>query len=53
MESKAHQKQIKKVQEDLLVIDSQENKGVATQNLLNDKENTIQLLKKKLKNSST
>ena len=53
VENKAHQQQIKKLQADLLVIDSQADKGVATQKLLNEKENTIQMLKKKVKISST
>ena len=53
MENKAHQTQIKKLQIDLLAADSQVDKGSATHKLLNEKERTIQLLKKKLKIPST
>ena len=52
-ENKAHQHHIKKLEGDLLIVDSEEDKGTSTQNLLNEKENTIKLLKKKLKISST
>ena len=53
VENKAHQQQIKKLKGDWLVIDSQADKWAATQNFLNKKENTIQLLNKKLKIPST
>ena len=53
MENRSHQTQIKKLQTDLLAADSYAYKGSATQKLLNEKENTIQLLKKKLKIPST
>ena len=48
VDNKAHQEQIKKLQVDLLVADIQADKGVATQRFLKEKENAIQLLKKKL-----
>ena len=38
---------------ELLVVDSQADKGDTAQKLLNEKENAIQLLKKKLKIPST
>ena len=38
---------------ELLVADSQDDKGATTQKLLNEKENAIQILKKKLKLPST
>ena len=44
-----HQQQIKKLQGDLLDIDNEANKGEVTQKILEEKENTILLLKKKLK----
>ena len=53
VESKGHQKQIKKIQVESLVADSQADKGATAKNLLNEKGNAIQLLKKKLKIPST
>ena len=53
VENKSYQTQIKKLQVELLVVDSQADKGAATQKLLNEKENVIQLLKKKLNIPST
>ena len=53
VENKSRQMQIKKLQVWLLVTDSQADKGVATQKLLNEKGNAFQLLKKKLKIPST
>ena len=53
VENKSHQTQIKKLQVELLVTDSQADKGAIAQNLLSEKENAIQLLKKKLKIPST
>ena len=53
VENKAHQKQIKKLQGYFLTADSETNKGKSTQNILTKKENTIQLLKKKLKIPTT
>ena len=37
MENKVHQKQIKKLQGDLLTVDCETNKGEATHKLLNEK----------------
>ena len=37
VEKKVHQQQIKKIQGDLLTIDSKENKGEVTQNILAEK----------------
>ena len=48
-ENKTYQQQIKKVQVDLLVMDSEPDMGQAIKKILVEKENTIQLLKKKLK----
>ena len=53
MENKAYQTQIKKLQVELLGADSQVDKGAAAHKLLSEKENAIQLLKKKLKIPST
>ena len=53
MENKSHQAQIKKLQTDLLAIESQADKGLGIYKLLNEKDNFIQLLKKKLKIPST
>ena len=53
VENKAHLQQIKNLQGYLLTPDSDTNKGEETQKLLAKKENTIQLLKKKLKNPAT
>ena len=53
VKNKAHPQQIKKLQGYLLTVGSEENKGEATHKLLNEKENTIQLLKKKLKSPAT
>ena len=51
IENKTYQRQIKKLQGGLLTMDSELDRGQATKNILGDKENTFQLLKKKLKNS--
>ena len=48
MENRTHQDQIKKLEEWFLLAENQDNKGAATKKLLNEKENTIQLLKKKI-----
>ena len=53
VENKAYQQKIKNIHGYLLTTDSEENKGEETHKLLNEKENTIQLLKKKLKISAT
>ena len=53
MENESHESQIKKLQTYLLDAESQEDKGEGIQKLLNEKENAIQLLKKKLKIPST
>ena len=53
LENKVHQQQIKNFQGDLLAIDNEENKGDMTQNMIDDKENTIQLLKKNLSITAT
>ena len=49
MKNRAHQSQIKKLQIDLLLAEKQVDKGAGTKKLLKEKEDTIQLLKKKLK----
>ena len=49
VENKLHQQQIKKLQGDLLAMDSEVDKGHETKNILVEKENTIHLLKNKLK----
>ena len=48
MENRTHQPLIKKLQECFLLVKNQDNKGAATKKLFNEKENTIQLLKKKI-----
>ena len=53
VENKYHQAQIKKLQTDLLTVEGQDDKGEGIQKLLNEKENAIQLLKKKLKIPAT
>ena len=53
VEKTAQQTQIKKLQLELLVADSQADKGFSTQKLLKEKENAIQLLKRKLNIPST
>ena len=53
VENKVQQTQIKKLQVELLVADSQTDKGVVAQNLLSEKEHASQLLKNKLKIPST
>ena len=53
VENKGHQQQIKKLQGDLLVVDNEADKGETIHKLLNEKENTIQLLKTKLKIPAT
>ena len=52
VENKSHQQQIKNLQGDLLIFDNEADKGETTQNMLNEKESTIQL-KNKLKILST
>ena len=51
IENKTYQRQIKKLQGGLLTMDSEPERGQDTKNILGEKENTIQLLNKKLKNS--
>ena len=46
VENKSHQTQIKKLQVESLVDDSQAKKGDSSQKLLSEKENAIQLLKR-------
>ena len=53
VENKAHQQQIKKMQTYLFPAISQVDKGATKHKLLNEKENTIHLLKKKVKIPST
>ena len=53
VQNRAHQVQIKNLQTYLLVAETQEDEGSGIQKLLNEKENVIQLLKKKLNISST
>ena len=53
VENKSHQQQIKKLQGDLLTADNEADKGAWNHKLLNEKENTIHLLKKKLKIPAT
>ena len=52
-ENRAHHVQIKKLHIDLLVIESQVDKGAGIQKFLSEKENIIQILKNKLKIPST
>ena len=49
VEKKSHQAQINKLQTYLLAAEIQADKGAEIQKLLNEKNNSIQLLKKKLK----
>ena len=49
MENRAHQAQIKKLQEELLFVGGQDNKRAGIKKLLDEKENEIQLLKTNLK----
>ena len=51
VESKALRIKIKKLQDDLLKADGQSNKGAVAQNLFDEKEKEVQVLKKKLKNT--
>ena len=53
VENKALRIKIKKLQEDLLKVNGQSDKGVVDQKLLNEKEKEVQVLKKKLKIPST
>ena len=53
VENRAHQAQIKKLQEDLLVARGQIDKGEIMKKLLDEKENAIQLLKNMLKIPAT
>ena len=48
VKNKDHKAQIKKLQTYLLAAESQVDKGSSIQKLLNEKDNSIQLLKKKL-----
>ena len=51
MENKVHQQRIKKLQGDIFAMDSEVDKGHTTNRILDEKENIIQLLKNKLKNT--
>ena len=53
VENKAYQQQNKKIRGDQLAADSEENKGEENKKFLNEKENTIQLLKKEMKIPTT
>ena len=53
VENKAHRQQIKNIQGDLLTAYNEVDKGAATLKFLIEKENTIKLLKKKLKIPAT
>ena len=53
VENKIHQQQIKKLQGDLLPMDNEQYRGRDTMKILVEKENIIQLLKKKLKIPAT
>ena len=48
-ETKVYQQQIKKLQGDILAMDSEVDKGQETKNILAEKDSNIQLLKKKMK----
>ena len=49
MENRAHQAQIKKLRANLLASRGKDDKGAGMKKLLDEKENVIQLLKKKFK----
>ena len=49
VENKTYQQHIKNLQGDLLSMDSERDKGKNTNKILDEKENTIYLWKKKLK----
>ena len=53
VENKIHQHHIKKLQGYIRAMDSEPYRGHTTNKILDNKENTIQLLKKKLKFPST
>ena len=53
VENKSHQEQIKKLRTDVQATESQGDKGAGIHKLLNEKENAIQQLKKKLNIPST
>ena len=53
MENKTYQQKIKKLQGDLLAMDSEPYRVQATKKILTKKENIIQLLNKKLKIPTT
>ena len=53
VENISHQAHIKNLQTDLLAAESQVDKGSGIKQLLNEKENAIQLLNKKLNIPST
>ena len=53
VENKIHQQQIKRIKGDLLTMDSEINRGKASNKILVEKENTIQLLRNKLKIPAT
>ena len=53
VENRAHQAQIKKLQEDIIAARGQVDKGQGMKKLSDEKENAIQLLKNKLKIPST
>ena len=52
VENKTYQQQIKKLQGDVLDMDSEQYRGQDTMKILVEKENIIQLLKKEIKNFS-
>ena len=53
VENKALQIKIKKLQEELLKVDGQSGKWAVAQNLFDEKEKEVHVLKKKLKIPST
>ena len=53
VENKALRIKIKKLEDNLLKVDGQSDKGAVTQKLLDEKEKEVQVLKKKLKIPST
>ena len=53
VENKIYQQQIKKHQDDLMAMDSDPNRGQATNKILAEKESTIQLLINMLKIPTT
>ena len=53
VENKAHHTHIKNLQTDILAVGGQADKGACMKKILDEKEDTIQLLKKKLKIPAT